>query len=161
MESIKVVAIDPGVTTGIAIHSVMPDRVSPEWVTLELGPDDHHEALYQLLNNHHPTVLVYERFDYRIIQNRGVDMPGVVLTSVEYIGIIKLWHWRNEHVELVSQGSEVSSQKKGFWNDNRLKALGRYQAPMGRQHMNDATRHALNFIVFKLGRKDYLDALKP
>lgn len=153
----RIVAVDPGVTTGLVFHEVWEDRVSPVWQRRELGPDRHHLQLWKYLREIAPHVIVCERFEYRIIRNQATDMPGVRLESREYIGVCELYSQMYD-VPLIMQ--PVSSAKNLF-TDSKLKGLSLYSAPSGRQHMNDATRHALYYIVVTLGRKDYLSKLRP
>lgn len=157
---VRVVGIDPGVTTGIAIHEVLPGGVNPIWRREELGPDKHHLDLYRLFTNVMPTIVVCEAFEYRIIRAAGkTDMPGIRLESREYIGICELYCQQND-VPLVMQPTS-NKGKKALISPDKLKGLGLYRAPGGRQHMNDATAHALHYIVTKMRRADYLQALRP
>lgn len=153
----RVVAIDPGVTTGVAIHEVFPDSVNPQWRKEELGPDKHHLDLWKFFQFNPPSVIVCERFEYRNVRHRGANMPGIRLESREYIGVCELYsQMHNVPLEM-----QTVASAKNLFTDDKLKGLGLYRAPSGRQHMNDATRHALYYIVVTLGRRDYLDGLKP
>lgn len=154
----RIVVIDPGVTTGIVMHEVGQDRPSPLFHRLELGPDEHHKALFDYLRDTLPDVIVFERFEYRIVRNKGTDMPGIRLESREYIGVLKLYGQMFPHCKLAPQ---TVASAKNLLGDDKLKRLGLYRAPQGRQHMNDATRHALYYIVVTLGRRDYLQGLRP
>jgi hypothetical protein len=146
--STRILAIDPGVTTGWCSH----EMGTTKFTRGELGPDEHHLDLWELLKRQVPHTVVTERFEYRILKDQdGNVMPGVRLESREYIGVIKLW-CQMGYSRYVPQ---TSSQAKAFWDDKKLKALGMYQAPSGRQHMNDATRHLLFYLTLnKNGPKD-------
>lgn len=162
----KILAIDPGVTTGIAIHMVYSDDVNEEWEQLELGPDKHHLALYQLLRSENPNIIVCERFDYRNVKLDGVEMPGIRLESREYIGVVELYvqGMADGPVEAPCELVMSPTSNKGknaLISPDKLKGLGLYRAPSGRQHMNDATAHLLHHVVTKLGRADYLAPLRP
>jgi hypothetical protein len=154
---IRVVAVDPGVTTGIVVHEVLVDGVNTIWKKEELGPDKHHLDLWKFLQFNPPSVLVCERFEYRNVRHKGANMPGIRLESREYIGVCELYsQMHNVHLEM-----QPVASAKNLFTDNKLKGLGLYRAPSGRQHMNDATRHALYYIVVTLGRRDYLERLRP
>lgn len=156
-ENLRVLAIDPGVTTGLALTNVRDGEVDLNFKTRELGPHDHHQHLWNLLCHTPPHIIVCERFDYRVVESKGTKMPGIRLESREYIGVCKLW-CQITGMELVMQ---TPGQAKGLFTDAKLKALGLYQAPSGRQHMNDATRHLLYYITVTLKRTDYLAKLRP
>jgi len=156
---VRIIAIDPGVTTGIAEHEVFEGRVNPEWDRRMMGPEKHHKELYNYLINRQPHVIVCERFEYRIIRNRGADMPGIYLESREYIGVCELYS-QVYNVPLVMQPTSCKGDK-ALISPNKLKGLGLYRAPSGAQHMNDATAHGLHYVVTVLGRRDYLLSLNP
>lgn len=158
--SMRILAIDPGTTTGIVRHELPNDTSSDIWLSSELGPEPHHYDLYKLLELYSPDVVVCEEFNYRIVTLGGTEMPGIVLDSKEYIGVAKLWCQINDK-PIMMQSPALSSRTKGLWTDTKLKALGLYQAPGGRQHMNSAMRHILNYIVVTCKRKDYLSGLRP
>lgn len=150
----RLLALDPGGTTGWA--TVEPDRntVIDIWEWGQLGPDEHHEALWILLCTYQPDVLIYERFKY---QRRQLDAGvSVVLDSVEYIGVVKIWMaaGRLIPVELVPQ--EMAS--KEWWTDDKLKRVNLYKA--NARHANDATRHLLYYLMTH-GVTTYIDMLKP
>src|SRR3990172_880913 len=116
----RIVALDPGGTTGIAYF----DTAREQWNRRELT-SDHHMDLYDILYLYNPDVVIYERLNY---QRRGVT-NGIALRldSVEYIGVIKLAKqlaqagraaWTD--FILVDQQPSVRT----WWNDERLKALG-------------------------------------
>ena len=160
MNLLKVVSIDPGVTTGLAIHEVHEGGVNPEWLMSELGPDKHHKTLWDFFTSVLPDVIVCERFDYQNVTHMGAEMPGIRLESREYIGICELYTQMFSTCTL-AMSPRTNKGKKAFFSPDKLKALGLYRAPSGRQHMNDATAHLLHYVVFTLGRKDYLTPLRP
>lgn len=160
----KLMAIDPGGTTGIAIV----DLESYEIRTLELGPEEHHLGLDLLLVNERPDILVVEEFTYRVVESKGTKMPGIILVSKEYIGICKLYV-AIQNIEgdglcrLIMQTPSQGGggyKHKGFWTNDKLKRLGLYNAPEGRQHMADALRHALYWITFTKKDNQFLLRLR-
>ena len=154
----RIVAIDPGVTTGVVMHEVIEGEVNPKFTRREFGPDEHHLQLFDWLKDLRPDVIVFERFEYRIVRNRGTDMPGIRLESREYIGVLRLYLQMHPNVEAAPQ---TVASAKNLYTDDKLKRLGLYRAPLGRQHMNDATRHALYYITVTMRRRDYLARLSP
>jgi hypothetical protein len=86
-------------------------------------------------------------------------MPGIRLESREYIGVCELYTQMFPHC-LLAMSVTANKGPKALWSPDKLKALGLYRAPGGRQHMNDATAHALHYITEKYGRKDYFDKLR-
>jgi hypothetical protein len=150
----RIVAFDPGGTTGIAIFDDTHDEAS--WTRMSLGPDEHHAALWSFLamENH----IVYETFDY---QRRDVEFGvSLELISREYIGIIKL------HKQYSEDGGDPPEVKlypqkpaqRMFWTDEKLKTLGLW---VSSEHERDATRHLLYHLCFTLNDKRYLYALQP
>lgn len=161
----KIVALDPGGTTGIAVL----DTESYEVRTSELGPEEHHLALHLTLTNERPDILVMEEFVYRVVKSKGTEMPvGIVLVSKEYIGVGKVWaEITNIEGPIVTVVMQTSAQggggtkHKGFWRNDKLKQLGLYTAPKGRQHMADALRHALYYLTFTMKDDHFVRLLKP
>lgn len=142
----RIYSIDPGTTTGIA-------RWNSETGSLHLqqiGPNEHHAALYRDLALCGPTFVVCESFTFRPNPGR----KKVVLDSREYIGVAKLFC----SINVAQYVEQQPSQAKGFWKDDKIKALGLWEP--GQKHAMDALRHLLYFRVFKLGHKELLEALK-
>jgi len=122
-----IVALDPGLTVGIA--SLVDNR----YVTQQLVPANYphpHETLFDVLTELQPKVLLYERFDFRAAKN------GVVLTGVEYIGVIRLY----AQLKCIEEIAISPSDGKAFWNNDKLKALGIYPIRPVLPHATDALR---------------------
>jgi hypothetical protein len=122
---VDIVALDPGVTTGVAVYN------NDVFRSFHIEPRKYphpHEALYDMLCTMNPKTIVYEVFHHR--QN----MSGVVFTGVEYIGVIELVGQIN-CLEIVRI---TPSDGKGFWDDRKLRAI-RVHNP-GHIHANDAMR---------------------
>lgn len=152
----RIVSLDPGGTTGWAAftRSQNDDVTEGEWWRSQLE-GEHHGGLYDALESFAPEVVIYERFMY---QRRELDKGvSLSLASVEYIGVIKLWHER--HCETVDLVCQTPHQAKVLWTDDKLKKLGLYtpNAP----HANDATRHLLYFLVVTRNERDWVMRLKP
>lgn len=104
----------------------------------------HLVALDDLLHDRSPSLLIYEDFQYRAYAGDG-EQPRrtqVNLVSKEYIGVIKLYGYRNS-IPVVKQTPGTGLQ---FVKDKRLKSLNLHIP--GRPHGNDAMRHLLYYLVF-------------
>lgn len=154
----KILAIDPGGTTGLALYddnNCKPVMIGKAfWNRWSLGPDEHHWQLWEVLLVEGPfDAVVYETFNYQRRElTRGVTLR---LDSVEYIGIIKLAAQRHlrEVGRLVPQGPAMRT----WWTDERLRTLGLW---VSSPHERDATRHLLRYVTTDLGDKRFLNALK-
>lgn len=144
-----VVALDPGGTTGWAAWE--PDEGFSHG---QIGPDEHHELLYQLLGRfyvgHDKVMIACESFDFRKFDG---NRAGINLISREYIGVTKLFakQFKGVSVHLQSPG-----EGKGFVNDEKLKALNLWVP--GQKHARDAYRHLIYFLVNK---KHMYNLIKP
>jgi hypothetical protein len=160
----RIVALDPGGTTGVATYTFETTHEGEEgtWERNQLGPEEHHDSLEAFLDVYEPHTIVYERFNY---QRRELDKGvSLRLDSVEYIGVIKLWHAKRfETVTLVPhQPSQMNLFGGGTGHDDggeKLKKLGLYIP--GAPHAMDATRHLMYYLVVTLGQRWWLERLKP
>jgi hypothetical protein len=105
-----------------------------DWQGGILGPDRHELELVGLLDTFRPGIVVCESFQHT--QGKHAE-----LISAEYIGIVKYWCKTHLGVGLVMQ---TSSEGKGFWTDDKLKACGLWKIS---KHTRDATRHLLTYIT--------------
>lgn len=165
----RILSFDPGGTTGWAYHELVRDQLTggPKIEGGQLGPHRHHKELWDLLYNKNPDRIIFEQFDYRVKDDtvEGKQTPGIVLVSVEYIGILFLW--RDLHPNKVvlyqqssSYGGAGGKSSNAFWSNDKLKAINVYHP--GNPHENDAKRHMLVHITEgPLMRKDYLHMFKP
>ena len=140
------IALDPGGTTGVAM--VENEEQPWEITALHLG-GSHHQALFRLLVDRRPSVVVCETFENRG-QSSSTQARAASLVSREYIGIVKLY--------LQATGAtgewQSSSTGKQFWDDEKLKEYGLY-CP-GLKHARDAIRHYAYWRVFTFGDKSIL-----
>ncbi len=153
----RLIGLDPGGTTGFTVCDFMelPDGQiqNVKWDMGQIVGDYHHRELYQWLDARRDEVdadssnlrVVCESFEYR----KGLR-DNVVLVSLEYIGVTKLF-CDDYSVRLQMQTAAVG--KAFFWpsstrpkREDRLKAVGLYKP--GSPHWNDATRHALHYLCF-------------
>lgn len=126
-----IIALDPGVTTGVAINTELGDFLTTQW-RFEVEP---HLDIYEVLEILKPDLVLSEAFHFR------QDKTGAVFTGVEYIGVIKYFCQRHnvQHIEI------TPGQGKGFWDNHKIKALGlwRPSAP----HAMDAMRILLTHLM--------------
>src|SRR4029078_2502464 len=150
---IKVIALDPGGTTGWAKGLIRDGKMyaisgQEKW---------NHIQLYNSLKLSKPDIIVCERFDYR---KGGYKQEGVELISREYIGVVQLYV-QKENVKLSPEPLKDYTRVKlymqmpsegvgGYWKeDSKLKEDGMFM--VGKTHANDAMRHLLQWFVFKEG----------
>jgi hypothetical protein len=161
-----VLALDPGGSTGWAAYHaevVMAGLDQPEFYNQfinqgQLGPQEHHLDLWNLLGDMHVAnyVIVCESFEYRREQR-----DNVVLISKEYIGVVNLFVQERSKtlprgfvLEHVPQNAATGKSfwypkvkgKKDSWDGSRLKHLGLYQPTTQGRHKNDATAHLLQWL---------------
>lgn len=172
MTTYRVIALDPGGTTGWATYTatkmsvVDDDRMITEWYNPvwncgQLGPEEHHDRLEALLESERVTdyTVVCESFEFR----QGKQRNNLDLSSKEYIGVVKLFK-RRENVPTVFQ---TAGQAKTFIPDKavgglvanqKLKVLGLYHP--NHKHAMDAMRHLVTYLVQKERRYDLVTKWK-
>lgn len=160
----RIVAFDPGGTTGWVTHTLFLDKVKSnvdiaKSVTRGEFKGKHHNELWSLLYEFNPDILVYERFDYQIrTDESGHERLNIVLDSVEYIGIFELWDQQHEKCLLVPQ-QQMKGRGGSQWTDEKLKHIGMYVE--GSEHINDAQRQLLSYVCFGTPKRtDYLNLLR-
>ena|SRR5687768_11680093 len=157
-EGKRVLAFDPGGTTGWAYHRIGTKL----WDGGELDPEKlgHHVELYNFLRVTNPDIVVCENFLFAvpsIEDERGnrTTMPKVELISREYIGIIKLYCFARQVPLIMQQPSVLNTTWVG---DEALKKLDLYTK--GARHRNDATRHLFYYVAGTLELKQYFAPLR-
>jgi len=142
----KIVAFDPGVTTGYATGVIDDGKLGAV-----SGQGDWNESLlYMQLQMMKPHIIVYERFDYR----RGQDRAE--LFSRNLIGVINLYV-QQEKLECYTQmPGQVIGQ---YYTDKVLKESRMYK--VGKPHANDAMRHLLHWFTFGAGFKYNTNGFEP
>lgn len=134
-------SLDPGGTTGytLAVHEDMNLYLVPGQGRFT------HRQIYDALMKYNPDYIVCEDFEYR-----QKSRDGLILTSVEYIGVARLWHqiiWQEgKDVRLFLQ---KAMEGKSYYTDKKLKELGIYQKAV--PHGMDALRHLMHWFVMKRG----------
>ena len=134
---VRVISLDPGVTTGYCIADLEDNFVSLDPCQDELD----HRGIYDALLESRPDYIVCEDFEYRPGQARDY----VVLVSLEYIGIVRLF----AAVAEAKLSMQKASEGKGYFTNDKLKELGVYKR--GVPHGMDALRHMMHWFTFKAG----------
>jgi hypothetical protein len=153
----RIVALDPGGTTGWAYWQDQPNPQNPSqpnFMVGQLGPQEHHQGLYQWLEHLHVSdfTVVCESFEFRQ-QDVGTRM-GINLMSREYIGVTKLFG-QERNAPVVFQTAALG---KGFVTDEKLKVMGLWWP--GMKHAMDAMRHLIYYMVLKDGHKYLINSWK-
>lgn len=151
MTTCRVIALDPGGTTGWAtatwdkmpiVEGGKPEQMNWQTASGQLGPDEHHVQLYELLEMQRVQEyrVISESFEYRLMDRR--DRQGVSLMSKEYIGVAKLYCWTELGVDLIQF---QAGQSKPFTTDAVLKKLGLWS--WRDKHAMDAYRQLFFYLV--------------
>lgn len=184
---LNIIGLDPGGTTGwvlytadILHHPVDPDLAvstleffNEKYITGQMGPGPHHMELWHFLEQHttRNTIIVCESFEFRK-NDRDATRDNIVLVSKEYIGVVNLYE-QYYHETTSNQPGEFrvryqtagnvipGPSRKAFWTNDKLEAVGRLTKPVTPwRHANDAMRHLLYYMVFKMNRQDLLLPLR-
>ena len=147
----KVICLDPGVTTGYAVGHIEQGQpmgvISGQEAWNELG-------LYNNLVSGKPDIIVYETFEsgkdnpYRKVKNRNYD---VELFSRNLIGVIELYVQQQESPNKIPCYRQSPAKGVGghFRLDSILKQASVFK--IGKPHANDAMRHLLQWYTFGAG----------
>jgi len=143
----RILAIDPGGTTGIAIVS-FSDNLEPVVSHHEQVPNGLAGFIEWYKSNQHLTwdVIVCENFTLRI----NVKFPD--LSPVYIIGALEALEWPTK---IVYQ----SPAQKHLCDDKRLKLMGMHKP--GNGHANDAIRHAIIYLRNKKHMPTLMLGWKP
>lgn len=161
----RVLTIDPGRGTGWVLY----DTETRKWNGgCFLAKDYPYHAAFEVwLGGITPNVIVYEEFVYMVKNvDKGDEATaayGIDLTAKEFIGIIKAYGQKNKST------CEVVARQPGqgfkLWTDAKLKKMGLYikgtKNTNGAPHIRDATRHAVDHLVNKMGHMELMESLKP
>lgn len=138
----RLLAIDPGETTGMTIIDAHPDYI--ELVgQMQVGSWPLEKSLFdfvQIFATAKPTQMVYESYhvySWRLNEHKFSEVP-----TLQIIGVLKALSIL-EHIPYAAQSAQVG---KAFFTDKRLKGLNLYFE--GAPHARDSLRHALQYIAF-------------
>jgi hypothetical protein len=136
----KIVAFDPGVTTGYAVGHIVDGTM-----TVRAGQEVwSHNDLWAQLHLAEPDAIVCESFEYR---NRA--RAGLILYSVELIGIIHLFCSPSYRTPSVALYMQSAAKGKSYYSNTHLQNAGVYER--GIPHGMDALRHLLHWYTFGPG----------
>jgi hypothetical protein len=127
----KVIALDPGRTTGYSVGIMRPET---EFEFISKQAKLSHEQLYDLLFETKPDCVVCESFDFRNGVRTGTD-----LISAELIGVVHLFAVQaKKRLDLQSASTHGAGGKHGRFNNVNLKRMGIYVP--ARPHAMDSLR---------------------
>ena len=156
----RIIALDPGGTTGWATHSwfqVDEETYDRSWACGQLSGDHHNDLDVLLGNQHlHRYTIICESFQ----QYRELDSPELV--ALEYIGVVKRFS-QERNVKLIFQSSSQGKiGTSSFVRRRNLERLGLWSS--GRRHAMDAYGHLLTYMINRAAssaaRKYRLDLLE-
>lgn len=135
----KVLAIDPGVTTGFAQGRISEGHLYYYAFQIVDDVDD----LWRRLIAFGPRHIIIEDFEFR----QGKQRTGINLFPVQLIGITRLYAMIGDvqcavHIQKASFG-------KAYYSDTILKSSSLYKR--GIPHAMDASRHLLQWFTFGSG----------
>lgn len=139
----RIIAIDPGGTTGWATHSWMElrDEQFDRIFTCGQLTGVHHNQLDHLLGDQHVANywIVCESFQ----QYRELDSPSLI--AIEYIGVVKRFA-QERGIRLIFQSSTQGKIKnKSFVRKEHLQKLGLWYP--AHPHAMDAYGHLLTYMI--------------
>lgn len=143
----RVIALDPGGTTGYAIGLIDDPR---SFGLCYAQRQMSERQLWKLIYDVNPHHIVCEDFEYRNKAPSGLD-----LTPVKLIGVVNLFVQDITSAELTMQ---KAAKAKGHFTDQKLKDLDLYQR--GVPHGRDACRHLLHWLRFGKGYQ-FIEKCEP
>lgn len=136
----KIVALDPGVTTGYAVG-----HIDDGCMTVRAGQEVwSHQELWAQLHLAEPDAIVCESFEFR-----NKSRAGLILYSVELIGIVHLFCSPSYRTPSVTLFMQTAAKGKGYYTNMHLQTHGVYTR--GIPHGMDAMRHLLHWFTFGPG----------
>lgn len=163
-----IMAVDPGVTTGIATYNYGTQA----WMTWQIPyvPIKLYEFFMPHIGSKVLTTVICERFDYRPVGKYDFGgsraIPKVDLTAVRVIGLLELACayagneivWQSPSTINGDDGKKTGSPSV-FWTDAKVKKLGLYKTTS--VHSIDAVKHILHYRAFTLQETHLFEALHP
>lgn len=138
---VKVISIDPGRTTGYCFAKIEDGELH----YYPFQSDDEVDDLWRKLEEFKPNYIIIEDFEFR----KGKHRAKLDLFPVQLIGIASLYvNFVDPYCVLFIQKASIG---KEYYTDNVLKQLGLYER--GKPHAMDASRHLLQWCMFRAGNK--------
>lgn len=139
MATMRVISLDPGITTGYGMAAIEDSTICH----LAYGQEKWEvDQLWDFMAKTHPDVIIMEDFTYRRHQKHAE------LFSVQLIGVTRLYCLRTD-TPFYKQ--KPAYAKNDLWTDEKFKELEIYQK--GLEHGRDAVRHFLQWFSFGGGYK--------
>lgn len=143
----KLLALDPGETTGYAVFENQTLLEADQAKTKPI--EDGYAWLNGIFLKHKPTQVVYET--YRVYAWKAEDHANSEIFTAQFIGTVKTVC----AIHKVPHHTQSASIAKGFCTDEKLELWGFYRK--GLKHARDALRHAtyyqLHPVLDKKGPK--------
>lgn len=141
----KILAIDPGVTTGYCYAEIEVRVHRPENSALRYYPfqwvDDVDEC-WDRIEAFKPRYIIIEDFEFRQRTRTGLN-----LFPVQLIGVARLYELKCK--DQCAVYLQKASYGKSYYTDQQLKQLNLYKK--GVPHGMDASRHLLQWFTFGAG----------
>lgn len=140
--SVRVLAIDPGVTTGFAMVDFLREGPVVDYRQDKLTPREFGDFALALNANHY----ICESF-----QHRSGEFHKDVLFPVELIGVLKyVLDEDSREVQLLwFQPPATQGKKTAFFTDEKIKDMGLWKP--GLDHGRSALKHLLHWFRFGFG----------
>jgi len=138
---VKLIGIDPGVTTGWASYDT-------ERESSLCGECGGFQDVRNVLDAYLPDAVILE--EYRLYPWKAKQQSWSNIPAAEVSGIVDLW-CRDHGVVLCKQTPGLRKAVPNVW----LKALGLWKPTKGRPHARDAAKHLASYIA-----KYHRDVLK-
>lgn len=133
MEIFRVLAADPGVTTGVAVVEYVQESYGYSFWQIDCR---NLRAWDDFLRGINPDVILYEDFKHR------PNLMKAELYSMQVIGVTRLYAERR-NIEIPF--TPIPSEAKAFWTDDKIKKLGLWRAGKNYEHAMDALRVYLTY----------------
>ena len=144
----RIIALDPGVTTGVAIYRSDDNTPGRDPFEQFQFKGSHAEFWDIVLQRDDWNAIVYEKFTY---QRRD----RVELYPVQVIGVIRMYAQQED----IPEFSHTASAAKGLITDDKLKKMGLWIPNL--RHAMDATRHLMYHLIVTRGEPQWLESLRP
>jgi hypothetical protein len=147
----RILAIDPGRTTGFCIYDSSTDEFHP-WEE-ELT----HLKLWNVLSTVDFDAIICEKFEFR---KDDATRDKIDYYPAQLEGVVRMYVEENTYYQILWVGS-ARIGKTAFWSDDnrRVKQLGLYD-PKASPHGMDALRHLLYHLTFTMKNNKWLLQLK-
>lgn len=157
MNELRVIALDPGITTGYAEGLITDGKLGVISGQLKLNEVEMHRELKE----RNPDIIIYERFEYR--SKKAYNVDNAELFPRNLIGVINFYCQERELdgrplMQVHTQMPATVLGKRCYWTNEKLKAAGVYK--VANPHANDAMRHLLYWYKFGPGYKFNTDGFE-